>query len=77
MLEYCALPLAQSRILSQADAVRALAGFSIRDDLFVWFGNSKFVTIERGALEPYVSDMATFLPALNKAADEAGLLHYD
>jgi hypothetical protein len=59
------------------DAVCALPGFSIRDDLFVWFGKSKFVTIERDALEPYIKDIATFLPALNKAADEAGLLNYD
>jgi hypothetical protein len=59
------------------DAVRALRGFSLRDDLFVWFGKSKFVAIERDALEPYISDIAAFLPALNKAADEAGRLNYD
>jgi hypothetical protein len=55
-------------------AVNALPGFSLRDDLFIWFGNRKFIMIEKGALEPHISTMAELLTALNKAADEAGLL---
>lgn len=58
------------------EAINALPGLSLRDDLFIWFGNRKFVMIERGALEPHIGDMAELLTALNKAADEAGLLEY-
>jgi hypothetical protein len=50
-------------------AVKALRGFCI--DHLPWLGEC--VTIERGALEPYVTEMAELIPALYRAADEKGL----
>ena len=53
-------------------AVNSLDGFSIEP--VVWLGEC--VTINRRALEPYVTEMAELLPALYKAADAKGLLTF-
>jgi hypothetical protein len=47
-------------------------GFSIEP--VAWLGEC--VTIKRGALEPYIKEMAELLPALYKAADEKGLVAF-
>jgi hypothetical protein len=74
MLEFCAPPLASSLMIFCRVLYVPFADFRYEMTSSYGFGKSNFVSIQRGALEPYISEMATFLPALNKAADEAGLL---